>query len=151
MSGSSVVGNAIRGNAIYSNGDLGIYAEPGVDIPVLTSAKADEEDNLLSISGVLTGTPNTDYELDFFVSEQCDPSGEGEGQSYVGSLTLIGTPSGVRSFIINFPGSYAAGHFLTATATDEDDSSSQFSRCRAITTDQEFHVYLPLLTRGAAP
>lgn len=150
VSGSSIVGNAIRGNAIYSNADLGIYAEAGVGIPVLTSAVADDEDNRLSLSGVLTGTPTMNHELDFFVSESCDPSGQGEGQNYVGSLTLIGTPSGVRSFVMTFTGSYTPGHFVTATATDEDGSSSQFSWCLAIAAD-EYRIYLPFLTRGFIP
>jgi hypothetical protein len=145
--GSAVVGNAIRGNAIYSNADLGIYVERDVGIPVLTRAEAYDDDNLLSVDGTLTGTPNMDYELDFFVSEACDPSGEGEGQNYVGTLTLFGTGSGVSSFVsVNFPGSYTPGHFLTATATDEEGSSSQFSWCFTITAD-EYKVYLPILSK----
>jgi hypothetical protein len=147
VNGSSVVGNAIRGNAIYSNADLGIYAEPDVGIPVLTRAVAYDEDNLLSLSGTLSGTPNKDHELDFFVSEACDPSGEGEGQNYVGTLSLFGTPSGATSFVsVTFPGSYTPGHFVTATATDEDGSSSQFSWCFTITAD-EYLVYLPMLSK----
>lgn len=148
--GSSVVGNAVRGNAIYSNADLGIYAEPNVGIPVLTHAKADDGGTFLSVEGILTGRPNTDDELDFFVSEVCDPSGEGEGQDYVDTLLLLGTPSGVRSFVVTFSGSYTPGHFLTATATDEDGSSSQFSECIAITAD-EVRVYLPFVADGLEP
>ena len=68
----------------------------------------------------------------------------------MGSLTLIGTPSGVRSFSVNFPGSYVAGHFLTPTATDEDGTSSQFSWCRIITAD-EYQIYLPFLIKGFIP
>jgi hypothetical protein len=51
---------------------------------------------------------------------------------------------------VNFPGSYVAGHFLTATATDEDGTSSQFSWCRIITAD-EYQIYLPFLIKGFIP
>lgn len=88
---------------------------------------ADDPDEL-SISGVLTGAPNVDHQLDFFVSTLCDPSGEGEGQAYLGSATLLGMPSGAMPFVsINFPGTCTPGHFVTATATDHNGTSSQFS------------------------
>ncbi len=145
----SIVGNAIRGNAVYDNADLGIYSDADVGIPVLTNAVAVDDPEVLSISGVLTGTPNMDHELDFFVSELCDPSGEGEGQDYLGSVTLYGTPSGVMPFAsMNFPGSYTPGHLVTATATDQDGTSSQFSWCIAI-RPKKVRIYLPLASKGS--
>jgi len=147
--GSSLVGNAIRGNAIYNNADLGILSDADVGIPVLTKAVAVDDPEVLSVSGVLTGTPNMDHDLDFFVSELCDPSGEGEGQDYLGSATLLGTPSGQMPFSsMNFPGSYTPGHFVTATATDQDGTSSQFSWCVVI-TPKKYRIYLPLVDRGS--
>ncbi|MBN1137485.1 MAG: hypothetical protein JXM73_12930 [Anaerolineae bacterium] len=145
------VGNAIRGNAVYDNADLGIYSDADVGVPVLTRAVALDDPQILSVSGVLTSTPNVDHELDFFVSEQCDPSGEGEGQNYVGSALLFGTPTGRMPFLsMNFPGSYTPGHFVTATATDQDGTSSQFSWCIAI-VPKKYRVYLPLAGKGLVP
>lgn len=147
----SVVGNAIRGNAVYDNADLGIYSEADVGIPVLTSASALDDPELLIVSGVLTGTPNVDHQLDFYVSPACDPSGEGEGQNYVGTALVHGTPTGRMPFTsLNFPGNYTPGHFVTATATDQDGTSSQFSWCVAI-RPKKYRVYLPFVIRGTAP
>ncbi len=135
-------GNSIRRNQIYSNGPiapgLGIDLMPGgatgvnpndatdVDIgpndlmnyPVLTSAGA-------TITGSLASGGASDmFTLDFFSNAGCDPSGHGEGATYIGSADVAG--GGV---VFDVPLAVAAGSFITATATDSGGSTSEFSAC----------------------
>ena len=70
------------------------------------------------------------YQLEFFANASCDPSGHGEGESVVGTFGGIEAPSGPVSFVLS--GAIPAGSFLTATATDSDNSTSEFSACTQV-------------------
>lgn len=121
------VSNAIRANSISGNGSLGIdLGEDGVtpndpadsdnganqllNFPVLTSATTDGLNT--SVSGFLDAPSGPAYILDFFVSPQKDPTGYGEGATYLSSQNIA---SG--SFATTLP-AVPAGSFITATATD---------------------------------
>lgn len=111
--------NAIRGNAIYTNGGLGIHltggANSGQISPVLTQVTV--VGGTLTLRGTLTGTPGTSYALDFSRSPSADPSGFGEGQTYLGNLTRVMPASGTVTFLASFPSAGAAGQYFTATAS----------------------------------
>ena len=96
-------GNRIRGNAIFSNGGLGIDlggngvtandncdSDNGVNrtqnYPILTSANASGGN--LTLAGTLNSAANTAFTVDFYISPACDASGNGEGQTYLGSATV---------------------------------------------------------------
>src|SRR5262249_20244924 len=70
-------GDAIRGNSIFSNGNLGIELFRGGNsmqpAPTLTRLTA------TTIQVSLSGTPSTTYRFDIFSNTVCDPSGFGEG------------------------------------------------------------------------
>ncbi len=136
-------GNFIRGNDIFANGGLGIiadvngvlstYAEQrGVDLPhnapVLTSADFDSLGTL--VTGTLTGTPFTAYDIDLFASDAADLSGFGEGQSYLQSISVLTDASGSASFTLRLDAPVAIGKWLTATATatDSGGNTSPFSQ-----------------------
>jgi hypothetical protein len=95
-------GNAILGNAIFSNMLLGIdlngqgfTAGDGVtpntpggphtgpndlqNYPVLTSAVTSDAS---TITGTLNSTPNSTFRLEFFANAAGDPSSHGEGETY---------------------------------------------------------------------
>jgi uncharacterized repeat protein (TIGR01451 family) len=151
-SGSGVVlfsgtGSAILGNAIFSNGGLGIdLGSDGVtpndtgdsdtgannlqNFPLLTSAISSGGSTI--IEGTLNSAPNTSFLIEFFTNAACNPSGYGEGQAFLTAIAVTTDSSGDASFSI--PASAPTGQLITATATDPDDNTSEFSQCVEVTT-----------------
>ena len=136
-------GNAFVGNAIYNNGGLGIdLTDDGVtpndggdgdtgpndllNYPVVTSAV--ESGGSLSI-GFDLDVPSGNYRIEFFSNTGADPSGFGEGESYVDSYDVVGHPGGTVSYVTTIPGS--VGDIITATTTENlgasFGSTSEFS------------------------
>lgn len=140
----SGTGNSIRGNSIVSNGALGIDLAPnGVNandqgdadtgannrqnFPVLTSLSPAASPN--TINGNLNSTPNTTFTIDFYTNASCDPSGNGEGAVFLATTNV--TTAGDGNAPINFAlgSSLPAGTIVTATATDPNGNTSEFSPC----------------------
>ncbi len=76
------------------------------------------------VFGSITNSPSQAVVIQFFHSQSCDPSNHGEGQTYLGSITLPG--NGAFSFIAP-----VRGGFVTATATNRFGlpKTSEFSAC----------------------
>lgn len=139
---SAGTNNAVRGNAIFSNGDLGVdLGTSGVtandagdpdtganqlqNFPVLTTAT-----NSLAgteIRGSLNSRPSTTYTLDFFSNAGIETTGYGEGQAYLGSGTTTTDASSNAVFALTVPATNLTGRYLTATATDPFGNTSEFS------------------------
>jgi len=140
--------NTIRYNSIFSNGTLGIdLGDDGItpndvgdgdaglfndlqNFPVITTAQFGA--GTVTIAGTLSSMPSSTYAVQFFQSTACDASGAGEGQTYLGEVTITTAASGIGTFNVTFPG--VAGGVATATATDSLGNTSEFSACAAITT-----------------
>ena len=139
-------GNAIRSNTIFSNGGLGIDLElVGVtandagdgdtgannlqNFPVLTLATSSSS---TTIGGTLNSTANTVFRLEVFANPVLDPSGHGEGETFIGSTSVTTDGSGNTSFMVTFATPVAAGQFITATATDPNNNTSEFSRGKEV-------------------
>ncbi|MBE9128186.1 MULTISPECIES: S8 family serine peptidase [unclassified Coleofasciculus] len=136
-------GNAILGNSIFSNTQLGIdiIGSRGVtandlgdgdvgannlqNFPVLTSATS--SGNSTTIQGTLNSTPNDTFRLEFFSNSSLDPSGYGEGETFLGFQDVTTDSSGNANFTLNLPEG-SVGQFITATATDPDNNTSEFSQ-----------------------
>jgi Right handed beta helix region len=118
----------VNGNAIGSNGELGIDREDDSLVPVLAAASSDGART--RVRGAVAGGALTDFTLDFFASRACDPSGFGEGERYLGSAVATTDGAGNVSFDATVPG---AGAVVTAAATDRAGTTSEFSRCVATT------------------
>ncbi len=142
-------GNTVLGNSIYSNGDLGIDLNDGVDslngvtpndandtdaganntqnFPVLTTASISGGD--LTVDGTLDSALGVDFRIEFFSNTACDGSGNGEGRTYLGSATV---QSGGFSEQLTGVG-VSEGAFITATATRllAPTDTSEFSGCVA--------------------
>ncbi|MDA2927926.1 CSLREA domain-containing protein, partial [Acidobacteria bacterium AH-259-G07] len=141
VSGVSTTGNAILSNSIFSNGALGINLTPP-GFPIVTpndNGDADIGGNNLQnfpeltsattggVEGTLNSTPNTTFRLEFFATSACDPSGFGEGETFLGSTTATTDGSGNTNFTAIF--FVPLGQLVTATATDPDNNTSEFSFC----------------------
>jgi titin len=99
-------GWVILGNSIHDNGRLGIAlsfcgsntptmndhcdTDTGPNdlqnYPVITSASFSGEN--VTLSGTLDSVPNTTFRLEFFSSAVGDPSGNGEGQTFLGAANV---------------------------------------------------------------
>jgi hypothetical protein len=136
---------AIRANSIFSNGDLGIdlgddgvtpngsasmfFANNGQVFPVLTSVT--RAGSLMTVNGMLTCAPGI-YTVDFFSNDVADPSGYGEGKTYLGCTTVTVGASGSATFMVMFAGVTSDQTFASATATDTLGNTSEFSQDAAI-------------------
>jgi CSLREA domain-containing protein len=141
--------NLITRNRIFSNNGLGIDlngdgvtandlddSDTGANnlqnYPVLLSAST--RSSVLTLVGALNSTASATFRLEFFASPNCDPSGSGEGQHYLGSASVNTDRNGdvVLKFELN-NSSAASGQWVTATATDAANNTSEFSACVQIT------------------
>ena len=143
VTGTTSTNNAIRGNAIFHNGGLGIdlYGTDGVNTndvndtdtgpnllqnyPILTAATNTATNTV--IAGTLNSRSNALFQLDFFCNLTNDPSGFGEGQTYLGSGTVTTDSTSNGTFLVTLPVA-ATGRRITATATDPDGNTSEFSQ-----------------------
>ncbi len=141
------VKNAILSNSIHSNAGLGIdLAANGVTLndncdgdngfnnlqnfPVITTAIT--SGGTTTIEGTLNSTANTSFTIQFFSTSAADPTGYGEGQSFIGSTTVMTNASCNASFTFNPASAIPAGSFITATATDANNNTSEFSQSRQV-------------------
>jgi hypothetical protein len=84
-----------------------------------------------TVEGQLNSQADTDYVLDFYRNSEVDPSGYGEGETYLGSLDVHTSALGGEVFFsFTLEAAEAAGQFITATATDPDGNASEFSMAR---------------------
>ncbi len=136
---------AVRGNSIFANSGLGIDLLPdGVtpndngdedlgandlqNFPILTGINS--TGGATTIQGRLASRPSTIYTLDFYGNAGCDPSGNGEGQTRLGSSAVTTDAGGIVDFLANLPATLTSVTFVTATATDPQGNTSEFSPCR---------------------
>lgn len=141
------VRNRIFGNSIFSNSIFGIdlygadssgftYNDPGdVDVgpnelqnfPELTLSGGGR--GLTMLQGTFNTTPNRTYTIDFYSNPQCLPYYPGQGKRYLGATTAQSDAQGNVAFVALLPADSGMNELLTATATTDDGSTSEFSRC----------------------
>jgi parallel beta-helix repeat protein len=138
--------NAIVGNSIFSNGTLGIDIDslgvnanddqdPDVganmiqNFPVLYSATTGMILGALKISGTLNSVSNRDYRLEFFLNDEADASGYGEGQTVLGYRDMTTDAGGNTNFfsLVFLLTGAKSGQYVTATCTDTNWNTSEFS------------------------
>lgn len=140
-------GNSVRGNSIYGNGSLGIdlarFVSGGRGIngndagdadigandrqnhPLIASAASGPGGT--TVTGTLNSTPLSTFTLDFYANPVPDPSGRGEGHTYLGSATVATDVNGDVTFNVTVAGVAPVGHRVSATATNAAGSTSEFS------------------------
>ena len=149
VSGDSATNNAVLGNSIFSNGGLGIDLTIPFDgtcgatanhhcdnvtgpnhlqnYPVLTLAFSGGGST--KIQGSLDGASNTTFRIEFFDDPQCHPSGNGSGQTFIGATDVMTDGSCNAPINVTLPVNVQPGDVLTATATDPNNNTSEFSAC----------------------
>jgi hypothetical protein len=137
------VGNAILSNSIYGNAALGIdlggngvtMNHPGglisgpngyQNYPVLSTAVSTTSQT--TITGSLNAAANETFTIQFFSNVTPDPSGYGQGQTYLGAISVTTNSSGNVTFSATLSVSVASGLSISATATDPNGNTSEFSQ-----------------------
>jgi hypothetical protein len=146
IAGNAAVGNQILGNSIDGNGALGIDLgidgvptpnDPGdpdtgpnglQNYPVLTSVTT------TTAQGTLNSTPLQTFRLEFYSSPDKDPSGYGEGRYFLGFTTAVTDGSGNSAFAVTFTTSASPGSWVSTTATDPNNNTSEFAFCLQAST-----------------
>jgi hypothetical protein len=127
-------GNTSRQTEYAGNGGLGI-AGSGAPAPVLTEAHLLYPPDSIRITGHLDAAANASYVIELFGNEEPDPSGYGEGELYLGSVTVTTDASGHAAFDVTLssPANPAVLDNIAATATrvgaadPRDNQTSGFS------------------------
>jgi Right handed beta helix region/S-layer homology domain len=147
----------IRGNSIHSNHqnpgsgeimgiDLGETPVGGLtendlgdgdtgpnglqNFPIITSAVTSLLEGGTTITGKLNSAPDTQYTIDFYGNSACigRPQALREGRTYLGSTQVTTDGSGNASINAVVPTAIEPGGNVTATATDPDGNTSEFSQ-----------------------
>lgn len=146
--GSNATRTAIFGNTVYSNvwngaPNIGIDLAPegiGADgttpndpvpdsdvgpnrlqnFPVLTNAIS--EPGSTRVQGYLASATNTRYRIEFFYSDTTNA----EGRYYLGATNILTANNGTGTFTAILGGYAATSKYLTATATDTNNNTSEF-------------------------
>ncbi|MDX6443533.1 MAG: trimeric autotransporter adhesin [Blastocatellia bacterium] len=152
----SGIGNIINQNSIYGNTGLGIDLgadgvtdnDPGdttpgpnnlQNFPDITVATAGST----AVAGTLNTAVNSTsgYRIELFTNDACDTSTHGEGKTLIGSTTTgVTDGSGNVGFTITVSTPLALNQVLTATATDVDGNTSEFSSCYPVTAAPTLNV-----------
>ncbi|MBN1270609.1 MAG: right-handed parallel beta-helix repeat-containing protein, partial [Kiritimatiellae bacterium] len=131
------VANAIHANSIFGNAFMGInlgtagvsnIEQDGVpnryqNFPYLTNVFRGST----HVFGDLVTKSNAEYLVEFFWSESVNLAGYGEGQAMLDRQTLVTDGDGLAHFEIVYPFTLPTGTILTATATDTNGNTSEFT------------------------
>jgi hypothetical protein len=155
--------NAILGNSIYGNTNLGVdladstftvgvttndaddadtHANEGQNFPVLTDAVA--AGGAPVVEGTLHSEASKSYRVELFANDTADPTNHGEGETFLGTVEVTTDGSGNATFEFDNPSaSLSGGQFVSATATEltgpggDPLSSSEFSEVLAAASDTD--------------
>ncbi len=115
----SGTGDSILSNGIFMNGQQGIALDSGNDLqsaPALTGATGGGTGS--NVEGSLSSLANTSFLIQFFSSVVADPSGQGQGQTFLGSTIVSTLGSGIVPINFNLAGGLTVGTWMTVTATN---------------------------------
>lgn len=147
-------GHSVRGNSIFSNSGLGIdLGFNGVtandsndgdtgpnnlqNFPVITGTISTS--NSTTIQGSLNSSPNTTFQIDFYSNSALDPLGHGEGAQFFGTTSVNTDGNGNATINVTLPVGLPAGRAVTATATDPNGNTSEFSAADPTTARGSVH------------
>lgn len=180
--------NSILRNSIHSNGILGIDLVGLVELPDPNDpGDADEGANDLqnypvldwtsagnqtTVTGTLNSEPNKTYRIEFFHNRECNrfPSEFftggpfGQGETFLGAIDVSTDGNGDAVIpAVTYPKGTGVTEVITATATNSNNATSEFSECRAdleitkaddpdpVQNDQTLTYTIEVVNRGPAP
>ncbi len=138
----------IRGNSIHSNvglgidnGNIGVDAnDPGdgdsganamQNFPIVSTVETTAPRGAgTHVTGVLRSQPDTTFTLDFYGNDGCTPRPQDflEGKTWLGEAEVTTDATGSTPFDVTLSASIAPGDVVSATATDPDGNTSEFSQ-----------------------
>ncbi len=135
----SGTGNSILGNSIFSNASLGIFldsannANDNQAFPVLTAVSTSS--GATTVSGTLQSVASTTFRVEFFANATPDPTGFGQGQTFLGYVNAATDLSGNANVMATGLAALPAGqNYLSATATNlSTGDTSQFAQDLLVT------------------
>jgi len=132
ISGSQGIGFDLNDDGVTLNdsGDGDSGANNNQNFPVITAVSS--IDGTTSIGGTLNSARSATFRIEFFANAACDPSGYGEGDTYLGYKNVTTDGSGNVAFTATFSASLSASAVITATATDAAGNTSEFSACAPV-------------------
>jgi len=138
VTSTGTMGNRILRNHIFDNAGLGIDLG-GNGVTANDTGDADTGANDLQnypelapanyanvLVGSLSSGTNTTYHIEFFANSTIDGSGNGEGETFIGTTNVNTGPAGTVNFVFTFTPVPGQTNF-TATATDPNGNTSEFS------------------------
>jgi hypothetical protein len=156
--------NRILGNSIFGNGTSNPTTDVGIDLvatttfpngdgptantpggphigpnnlqnfPVLTGAAVNRNNAGTIVAGSLNSTPNTMFRIELFDNTAASQTGFGQGKTFLTFLNVTTDANGNAAFSAVLTPTVSVGHFLTATATDPNGNTSEFSKAIQVTT-----------------
>lgn len=129
------IGNLISQNSIFDNGKFGINitATHLKNLPTLKSAVV--RTGKLVIKGNISGRPpGATFTIELFQNPACDKvfnNTVGEGQVYIGFKQVTTDSTGFAKFVLRSRSAPKTG-VVTATATDNRNTTGEFSVCKTI-------------------
>jgi titin len=121
-------------------GDADAGANGLQNFPVLTSAT--RVSGQLHVQGTLDSDVNTSYEIDVYASDSLAPNGHGEAWTSLGSLSVTTDGSGLATIDGDVSEPPTGQDVITATATNEDGETSEFSLAIGAGTGDFAHLFV---------
>ncbi len=158
--GSDSIANQIHANSIFANGGIGIDLW-GDGVTPHDPLDADAGPNRLLnaphislhhagnpsvIEGTLSSTPDSTFFVEFYATEATGADIQEDliqGQRYLGGHTVSTDSSGIVEFEISVPAATGQMDVITATATDQEGNTSEFSAYPLLVTVST-HGYNPV-------
>jgi uncharacterized repeat protein (TIGR01451 family) len=157
--------NVVRGNSLFSNTGLGIdIGASGVqandsfdtdtgdnqlmNYPVLVSASNSPTDTVIEFR--MNSWTNITVDIDFYANALPDASGNGEGQFYLGSTNaLLPNADSNLVFAVSLPTGPLTVRHITATATDANGNTSEFSPSETLVSSVAGQTFTVINTNGS--
>jgi len=103
------------------------------------------------VRGSFASAASKTYRLEFFASPAASPAGFGEGQQVLGATSITTGAGGGAAFDALLPTAAQPGWIVTATATDPDGNTSEFSEQKPVSgVLADFSANKTLVTAGQA-
>ena len=137
------VGNALLGNRFYGNTSLAIdLSGDGVtpndladadagpnnlqNVPLLTAATT--TGTQLTVSATLNSVALSNFRVELYANSAADPSGHGQGERFLGAITVSTDGAGNVTINQTLVASVAVGEWISATATNlSSNDTSEFA------------------------